>query len=334
MLVLRNALLIPTMSHNLFPPFLVREAGLFLDETPKHQAMSPTIGNHLIYGSRTGMRIHLQLQGIFSVFTTCPLSLEESENWENYPVVFITPDGNSWNPHSTHFAEEEAAMVDHFGVLVECSVQSRSEIFDNMDVGELYCSPVSWDCFDEVVSHVAYDDPVYGYAFDADEVARLDLDRIQAQLALLSIRIFATGLMEWAHISHASMAMGSVSINDSPCEIFEGLESTLCNDFVSLAAVTAGCSGELVLKISPKYFVFPMMMLQGHCRLCPNWYDIMPICPYQETSQQMIVPFIIARSSLISLRILSLPLPRQRVLVGTFVDKSLGQIKTLLSFIQ
>ncbi len=64
-LVTRNALLTPTMSHNLLPPFLVCEAGLFLDETPKHQAVSPTIVNHLIYDSRTGMRIHLQLQGIF-----------------------------------------------------------------------------------------------------------------------------------------------------------------------------------------------------------------------------------------------------------------------------
>jgi hypothetical protein len=55
-------------------------------------------------------------------------------------------------------------------------VRSHSENFDNVDVGELYGSPVSWDCFDEVVSHVAYEDPVYGYAFDADEVAWLDLD--------------------------------------------------------------------------------------------------------------------------------------------------------------
>ncbi len=194
-LVLRNALLIPTMSHNLLPPFLVCEASLFLlDETPKHQAMLPTIDNHLIYNSRMGMRTHLQLQGIFSVFPTCLLSLEESENWENYPVVFITPNGNSWDLHSTHFVKEEAAMVDHFDVLVKRSMQPRSEIFDYVDVGELYGSPVSWDCFDEVASHVAYNDPVCGYAFDADEVARLDLDGIQAQLAMLDIRIFCNGI--------------------------------------------------------------------------------------------------------------------------------------------
>jgi hypothetical protein len=46
-----------------------------------------------------------------------------------------------------------------------------------------------------------------------------------------------------------------------------------------------------------------MMMLQGLCWLPPNWYDIILICPYQEMSQQMIVPFVIAKSSLISLQI-------------------------------
>jgi hypothetical protein len=90
--------------------------------------------------------------------------------------------------------EEEAAMVDHFDVLVERSVRPRSQIFDNVDVGELYGSPVSWDCFDEVVSYVAYDDPVYGYALDADEVVWLDLDGIRALLALSDIKIFCNGI--------------------------------------------------------------------------------------------------------------------------------------------
>jgi hypothetical protein len=47
-LVMKNALLIPLMGHNLIPPFLIREAGLILDETPKHQTPYPTIDNHSI----------------------------------------------------------------------------------------------------------------------------------------------------------------------------------------------------------------------------------------------------------------------------------------------
>jgi hypothetical protein len=128
--------------------------------------------------------------------------------------------------------------------------------------------------------------------------------------------------MEQAHISHASMAMGSVSINNSPCEIFEGLESTLRDAFVSIAAVTAGHSGGVSAEHPSKTFCIPHDDATRTLLVTSHRYDIMPICPYQETSQQMIVPVVIAQSSLISLRILSLPLPRQRVLVETFVDKS------------
>jgi hypothetical protein len=58
LLVMRNALLIQSMDHNLIPPFLIREAGLLLDETPKHQLEHPTIDNHAIVDPVTGMRIH------------------------------------------------------------------------------------------------------------------------------------------------------------------------------------------------------------------------------------------------------------------------------------
>jgi hypothetical protein len=43
LLVMRNVLSIPSMGHNLIPPFLVRKTGLALDETPKFQLDTPTI---------------------------------------------------------------------------------------------------------------------------------------------------------------------------------------------------------------------------------------------------------------------------------------------------
>ena len=63
LLVMRNALLIPSMDHNLLPPFLVREASLFLDETPKFQSTDLTRNNHTIFDEETRMRIHLHLPG-------------------------------------------------------------------------------------------------------------------------------------------------------------------------------------------------------------------------------------------------------------------------------
>ena len=93
-LVMRNALLIPTMDHNLIPPFLIREAGLFLDETPKCQLKAPSVTNHSIIDSDSGMHIHLDLNGIFSYFPTRQLTIDEMEYWESYNIVYLTPDAD------------------------------------------------------------------------------------------------------------------------------------------------------------------------------------------------------------------------------------------------
>jgi hypothetical protein len=69
-LVIRNALMIPTMDHILLPLFLLRLAGLQVDETPQDQLALPTVKNRAIYDPETGMRIHLKLNGIFSYFLT------------------------------------------------------------------------------------------------------------------------------------------------------------------------------------------------------------------------------------------------------------------------
>ena len=61
LLVMRNALLIPSMDHNLLPPFLVQEASLFLDEMPKFQSTALLLENHTIHDEKTGLRIQWDL---------------------------------------------------------------------------------------------------------------------------------------------------------------------------------------------------------------------------------------------------------------------------------
>ena len=113
LLVMRNALLIPSMDHNLLPPFLVREASLFLDETPKFQSTDLTRNNHTIFDEETGMRIHLQLNGTFSYFPTRLLTLDEQLNWDDYLVVYLTPDSDRWDPQATHYADAEDEIIDN-----------------------------------------------------------------------------------------------------------------------------------------------------------------------------------------------------------------------------
>ena len=71
LLIMRNALYIPTMEHNLISLFILREAGLYVDDTPKFQlGDDATINNHCIFDDVSGLRIHLKLNGIFSYFPT------------------------------------------------------------------------------------------------------------------------------------------------------------------------------------------------------------------------------------------------------------------------
>ncbi len=104
------------------------------------------------------------IERIFSVFNTHPLNLDETENWEDYPIVFLTPNGDSWDPHSTHYSEEEATMVDHYGVHVDHTACKCNALFDCVNVSQFYAQEISWDKFDEIVSHLAYDDPDMGTA--------------------------------------------------------------------------------------------------------------------------------------------------------------------------
>ena len=47
-LIIRTGLYVPSMTHNLFPPFLLREAGININEVPKIHVTSPTEEHHAI----------------------------------------------------------------------------------------------------------------------------------------------------------------------------------------------------------------------------------------------------------------------------------------------
>jgi hypothetical protein len=174
LLVMQNALLIPTMNHNLIPPFLIREAGLYVDKTPKHQVANPTVDNHVIVDPETGMRIHLSLNGIFPSFPTHALTHKEIEDWEKYPIVFITPDSVTWDPYASHYAENEAAMLDSNGLTVDHDTWPPQVLFTEANLCKLYGEPVMWDEFNNAINQVcASEDEFLGCPLTNDEVSKL-----------------------------------------------------------------------------------------------------------------------------------------------------------------
>ena len=92
LLVISNALYIPEMNHNLIYPFILRDAGLQVDEITKLHATEPIQENHIIYDAETKLRIHLKLKGVFSYFPYSKLTHNETDKWEERNVVFLTPD--------------------------------------------------------------------------------------------------------------------------------------------------------------------------------------------------------------------------------------------------
>jgi hypothetical protein len=114
-LVIRNALHVPSMQNNLIPPFIMREAGITVYDTPKMQVPDPSEKHHSIYFPETSFRIPMSLWGVFSYFPTSkPTELEMMESEE---VYMLTP--SRWDPHQSAYGENEENMLDWEGNMVE-----------------------------------------------------------------------------------------------------------------------------------------------------------------------------------------------------------------------
>jgi hypothetical protein len=143
------------------------------------------------------MHIHLELNGVFLYFLTRQLNLDEMENWEGYPVVYLTPDSDQWDPNVTHFLEQEAAMLDSDGYIIDRTPYPRT-IFGEADLSALYVDPPTWDQFDAVVDNVMDGDDNGHEGHTTGEFARAYVGDVQQNPAL-----FADTIREKAHVSNA-----------------------------------------------------------------------------------------------------------------------------------
>ena len=80
LLVIRNALYVPEMMNHLIPPFIMREAGINVHDTPKIHLDDPGISDHSIEFPETNLRIPLSLNGMFSYFPTSKLTAATLRN--------------------------------------------------------------------------------------------------------------------------------------------------------------------------------------------------------------------------------------------------------------
>ena len=110
LLVLRNALHIPSMKVSLIPPFMMRLAGLDVNECPKVLASQTTGYHHSIYSKQDDILIPLKLDGIIS-YIQCRMP-QNDELANNEKCIELTPKMKQWNPHDVTYHEQEEAMMD------------------------------------------------------------------------------------------------------------------------------------------------------------------------------------------------------------------------------
>ena len=111
-MILRNALHIPSMEECLIHPIMMRLRGIEVDECPKFLSKTPSVCNHSIYFPDQDLRIPLMLDGIISCL---PCRTPDREELMSLDILELTPDLPSWNPHTHLYKEQEDAMVDFRG---------------------------------------------------------------------------------------------------------------------------------------------------------------------------------------------------------------------------
>ena len=94
-----------------------------------------------------------------------------------------------------------------------------------VEVSKLYAEPCMWDYFQQLVDDQLNDACDLTTPLSDDDVAMMAIDGIRAQVASISSvleqSVFSTTINDHALISKLSMAVGSTTIDDTACEVFE-----------------------------------------------------------------------------------------------------------------
>ena len=202
--IFKNALLIPTLNHNLIPPFILREAGIKVKDVPKIQVDNPRVEDHSLYIDELDLRVPLKLNGIFSFFHTRKPTHKDLISCEN---MFLTPELNSWNPYSDHFADNEEAMLDWEGNMMESQFRKRLKQDDNLYINS---SMITVDEYNKAIDAVV-----------ADETAIQPLNQSIYSSTQTDVEDLAVLLEQQANISKVQIATGSTAVSHEADDLFD-----------------------------------------------------------------------------------------------------------------
>ena len=136
MLVIQNALRVPSMSNNLIPPLIMRETGIIVNECAKIHCEDPTREYHAIILKGYDLRIPLRLHGIFSYFATRKPDIESVVDADKPSICateIYTLTLTKWNPHTDAYALNEESIVDWEGNIREKGHYDVKIVLDEID---------------------------------------------------------------------------------------------------------------------------------------------------------------------------------------------------------
>ena len=234
-LVIRNALYVPSMEYNLIPPFMIREAGVKLRDTPKIHVDDPSEEDHAITFPETGLRIPLSLHGIFSCFNTSKPSREDLDSATE--VYLLTP--SMWNPHSDVYAHNEGTMLDWEGNMRPKGEREIRIVLDEIEDDQamasvLHVSSAESAAIDNHLSH----EPTAHNSHKPTSLGKALMQRGADGDFMMSIG--STTMHDSAYLHAISdddeSNDGSSSWND---EVWDTMEDEI-NDFMASAVANAG----------------------------------------------------------------------------------------------
>ena len=236
-LVLCNALYVPSMDHNLIPPFMLREMGVTVNDVPKIRKEDPTVDDHAITFAETGFRIPLSLWGIFSYF---PTSKPMHDDLLNSNEVYILSPA-TWNPHSDAYSANEESMLDWEGNMQPKKDHQHQIVLDNVEdninmVASLSITPLEQEAID---THLIEDDkrfiPMSGDCVSStlgsisNTLVDLEFSRHMCdkeRYGRIAASIGSTNTLQSRYISDSETEADEQSHDDSTCnDVDECLDS-------------------------------------------------------------------------------------------------------------
>ena len=101
------------MKHNLLSPFIMRLAGLEVNEQPKFMTRNPTTKHHLVYFKENDIRLPLTIKGTLSFLPTRKPTQEKYLNIVTR--LELKPPFRECDPQNPSCGISENCMLDHGG---------------------------------------------------------------------------------------------------------------------------------------------------------------------------------------------------------------------------